>query len=225
MYGFFLLVFLILLIVTVRCACCACSASLHPLHLLCLAVHAAPALPTACLGQLPLPTRAALQTCAWPCAPLALPRHPTPARSRNPCPATQPRHPTPAPTSPPTSCPHTQVCVTIVGTYFLLNAENYHWHWTAFSAGASTCECGGHLLRLLLAARLAARSSFRALSLPLPAPVRASCCMIPLLGARVCSWLPAQHDCATACPARLRDSLPTAARSPLPPSPPPQPCT
>jgi len=32
------------------------------------------------------------------------------------------------------------VCVTIVGTYFLLNAENYHWHWTAFSAGASTCE-------------------------------------------------------------------------------------
>ena len=33
-----------------------------------------------------------------------------------------------------------QVCVTIVGTYFLLNAENYHWHWTAFSAGASTCE-------------------------------------------------------------------------------------
>ncbi|PRW59993.1 transmembrane 9 superfamily member 1 [Chlorella sorokiniana] len=30
------------------------------------------------------------------------------------------------------------VCVTIVGTYFLLNAENYHWHWTAFSAGAST---------------------------------------------------------------------------------------
>ena len=32
------------------------------------------------------------------------------------------------------------MCVTIVGTYFLLNAENYHWHWTAFSAGASTCE-------------------------------------------------------------------------------------
>ncbi len=47
------------------------------------------------------------------------------------------------------ACSHTQtsqnnavqVCVTIVGTYFLLNAENYHWHWTAFSAGASTCEC------------------------------------------------------------------------------------
>ena len=32
------------------------------------------------------------------------------------------------------------LCVTVVGTYFLLNAENYHWHWTAFSAGASTCE-------------------------------------------------------------------------------------
>lgn len=31
------------------------------------------------------------------------------------------------------------MCVTIVGTYFLLNAENYHWHWTAFCAGASTC--------------------------------------------------------------------------------------
>lgn len=31
------------------------------------------------------------------------------------------------------------VCVTIVGTYFLLNAENYHWHWTAFGSGASTC--------------------------------------------------------------------------------------
>lgn len=30
------------------------------------------------------------------------------------------------------------VCVTIVGTYFLLNAENYRWQWTAFSAGAST---------------------------------------------------------------------------------------
>ncbi|GAB4823325.1 hypothetical protein N2152v2_010371 [Parachlorella kessleri] len=29
-------------------------------------------------------------------------------------------------------------CVTVVGTYFLLNAENYHWHWTAFGAGAST---------------------------------------------------------------------------------------
>ena len=22
--------------------------------------------------------------------------------------------------------------VTIVGTYFLLNAENYHWQWTSF---------------------------------------------------------------------------------------------
>lgn len=32
------------------------------------------------------------------------------------------------------------VCVTIVATYFLLNAENYHWHWTAFGAGASTCR-------------------------------------------------------------------------------------
>lgn len=30
------------------------------------------------------------------------------------------------------------VCVTIVGTYFLLNAENYHWQWTSFSAAAST---------------------------------------------------------------------------------------
>lgn len=30
------------------------------------------------------------------------------------------------------------ICVTIVGTYFLLNAENYHWHWTAFGSGAST---------------------------------------------------------------------------------------
>lgn len=29
-------------------------------------------------------------------------------------------------------------CITIVATYFLLNAENYHWHWTAFGAGAST---------------------------------------------------------------------------------------
>jgi hypothetical protein len=25
----------------------------------------------------------------------------------------------------------------VVGTYFLLNAENYHWHWTAFSSAAS----------------------------------------------------------------------------------------
>ena len=30
------------------------------------------------------------------------------------------------------------VCVTIVGTYFLLNAENYHWQWTAFLSAAST---------------------------------------------------------------------------------------
>lgn len=30
------------------------------------------------------------------------------------------------------------VCVTIVGTYFLLNAENYHWPWTSFSMAAST---------------------------------------------------------------------------------------
>lgn len=32
------------------------------------------------------------------------------------------------------------VCVTIVASYFLLNAENYHWHWTSFGAGASTGE-------------------------------------------------------------------------------------
>ncbi|KAF2589846.1 hypothetical protein F2Q70_00039945 [Brassica cretica] len=30
------------------------------------------------------------------------------------------------------------VCVTIVGTYFLLNAENYHWQWTSFCPAAST---------------------------------------------------------------------------------------
>ena len=30
------------------------------------------------------------------------------------------------------------VCVTIVGTYFLLNAENYHWQWTAFGMSGST---------------------------------------------------------------------------------------
>ena len=30
------------------------------------------------------------------------------------------------------------LCVTIVATYFLLNAENYHWHWTAFASSAST---------------------------------------------------------------------------------------
>ena len=29
-------------------------------------------------------------------------------------------------------------CITIVATYFLLNAENYHWQWTSFGAGAST---------------------------------------------------------------------------------------
>lgn len=49
--------------------------------------------------------------------------------------------PLPPRLTPPT--PILQVCVTIVGTYFLLNAENYHWHWTAFSAGASTCELWG----------------------------------------------------------------------------------
>ncbi|CAN8294307.1 unnamed protein product [Cochlearia groenlandica] len=30
------------------------------------------------------------------------------------------------------------VCVTVVGTYFLLNAENYHWQWTSFLSAAST---------------------------------------------------------------------------------------
>ncbi|KAL8222758.1 hypothetical protein R6Q57_020157 [Mikania cordata] len=30
------------------------------------------------------------------------------------------------------------VCVTIVGTYFLLNAENYYWQWTSFFSAAST---------------------------------------------------------------------------------------
>ena len=29
-------------------------------------------------------------------------------------------------------------CVAVVGTYFLLNAENYHWQWTSFSMAAST---------------------------------------------------------------------------------------
>ena len=29
-------------------------------------------------------------------------------------------------------------CVSVVGTYFLLNAENYHWHWTSFLSSAST---------------------------------------------------------------------------------------
>ena len=30
------------------------------------------------------------------------------------------------------------VCVTIVCTYFLLNAEDYRWRWTSFMAGGST---------------------------------------------------------------------------------------
>ncbi|KAH0658951.1 hypothetical protein KY285_029258 [Solanum tuberosum] len=30
------------------------------------------------------------------------------------------------------------VCVTIVGTYYLLNVENYHWQWTSFFSAAST---------------------------------------------------------------------------------------
>ncbi|XP_022966856.1 transmembrane 9 superfamily member 1-like isoform X2 [Cucurbita maxima] len=30
------------------------------------------------------------------------------------------------------------ICATIVGTYFLLNAENYHWQWTSFFSAAST---------------------------------------------------------------------------------------
>ena len=29
-------------------------------------------------------------------------------------------------------------CVAVVGTYFLLNAENYHWQWTSFLMAAST---------------------------------------------------------------------------------------
>lgn len=29
------------------------------------------------------------------------------------------------------------LCVTVVCTYFLLNAEDYRWHWTSFLAGAS----------------------------------------------------------------------------------------
>jgi transmembrane 9 superfamily protein 3 len=29
------------------------------------------------------------------------------------------------------------ICVTIVCTYFLLNAEDYRWQWTSFLAGAS----------------------------------------------------------------------------------------
>ena len=31
------------------------------------------------------------------------------------------------------------VCVTIVCTYFLLNAEDYRWHWTSFLSSASIC--------------------------------------------------------------------------------------
>ena len=30
------------------------------------------------------------------------------------------------------------VCTTIVATYFLLNAENYHWQWVSFMASGST---------------------------------------------------------------------------------------
>jgi len=30
------------------------------------------------------------------------------------------------------------ICVTIVGTYFLLNAEDYRWQWTSFCSGGST---------------------------------------------------------------------------------------
>jgi transmembrane 9 superfamily protein 3 len=30
------------------------------------------------------------------------------------------------------------VCVAVVGTYFLLNAENHRWQWASFGAGAST---------------------------------------------------------------------------------------
>ena len=30
-----------------------------------------------------------------------------------------------------------QVCVSIVGTYVLLNAENYKWRWTSFLSGCS----------------------------------------------------------------------------------------
>eukprot|EP01049_Picozoa_sp_SAG25_P012948 SAG25_NODE_1878_length_2217_cov_1.578848_2_plen_196_part_00 len=29
-------------------------------------------------------------------------------------------------------------CITIVSTYFLLNAEDYRWHWTSLSSAAST---------------------------------------------------------------------------------------
>eukprot|EP00952_Eustigmatos_sp_NYUAD-ZCMA_P012899 51566-Eustigmatos_ZCMA.PRE.1 len=30
------------------------------------------------------------------------------------------------------------VCTTIVATYFVLNAENYHWQWISFLASGST---------------------------------------------------------------------------------------
>ena len=30
-----------------------------------------------------------------------------------------------------------QVCVSIVGTYVLLNAENHQWKWTSFLGGCS----------------------------------------------------------------------------------------
>ena len=40
-------------------------------------------------------------------------------------------------------------CVTIVGTYFLLNAENYHWQWTAFASAASTALCAAPSQTLL----------------------------------------------------------------------------
>ena len=47
------------------------------------------------------------------------------------------------------------VCVTIVSTYFLLNAENYHWQWTSFAAAASTSLCVHfHILLLGIIAAL-----------------------------------------------------------------------
>lgn len=30
------------------------------------------------------------------------------------------------------------VCVTIVSTYVLLNAEDYRWHWSSFASGGAT---------------------------------------------------------------------------------------
>jgi hypothetical protein len=35
------------------------------------------------------------------------------------------------------------VCVTIVGTYFLLNAENYHWQVCTSARKASQCRIKG----------------------------------------------------------------------------------